>query len=98
MQTQLLPALTIAQVDRINRDFLWGDSEAKRRPHLVNWNMVCQTRDRGGLNIRDSRMVNEALLTKLGWRIVSGDRTPWCSALRALLRCSSCFRFFRSMD
>ena len=28
-------------------------------------------------------MVNEALLTKLGWRIVSGDRTPWCSALRA---------------
>ena len=36
MQSQLLLVSITDQIDRINRDFLWGDFESGRKPHLIN--------------------------------------------------------------
>ena len=46
MQSQLLPVSIKDRIDRINRDFLWGDSENGRKPHLINWRYVCTSKDR----------------------------------------------------
>lgn len=83
MQTQLLPCAITDQIDSINRGFLWGDSETKRKPHHVSWSTVCASKDRGGLGLRSARNTNYALLAKLGWRVLKKDGSPWCVALRA---------------
>lgn len=83
MQTQLLPVAVTSSIDRNNRSFLWGDTELRLRPHLVKWERICQSRDRGGLNIREARLVNLSLLAKLGWRVASGDNPLWCAALKS---------------
>ncbi|CAL1406862.1 unnamed protein product [Linum trigynum] len=37
MQTELLPVNVCRSLDRINRGFIWGDTEAKKKIHLVGW-------------------------------------------------------------
>lgn len=37
MQTMLLPASVCDRLDRLNRDFLWGDTPEKKKIHLVKW-------------------------------------------------------------
>lgn len=36
MQTASLPSTIISQIDRINRNFLWGDKSNKKKIHLIN--------------------------------------------------------------
>lgn len=45
MQTMKFPVNVCDKLDRLNRDFLWGDTPEKKRIHLVNWNSVCKNKD-----------------------------------------------------
>lgn len=82
MQTMNLPVNVCDKLDRINKDFLWGDTPDKRKLHLVNWHTVCKDNDVGGLGLRKAQIQNTALLTKLGWKIVSQDNSLWANILR----------------
>ena len=55
------------RLEKIQRDFLWGGGALKRRPHLVNWNLVCVNKE-GGLGIHSFMALNKALLGKWSWR------------------------------
>lgn len=46
MQTALLPKTTTQQLERICRNFLWGDTENKAKLHPFNWNTVCTLKDK----------------------------------------------------
>lgn len=35
--------------DKLNRDFLWGDTENKKKVHLVKWDNVCKLKAPGGV-------------------------------------------------
>lgn len=37
MQTQKLPEHVCMKIDKISRDFLWGSSNDKKKPHLLKW-------------------------------------------------------------
>ena len=52
------------QIEKIQRDFLWGSSEESIKFHLVNWSHICTPFSNGGLSIRNLRHFNEALLGK----------------------------------
>lgn len=47
-----LPERTITTLERIHRNFFWGDTTAKRSIHVVGWEQICQPRDKGGLRLR----------------------------------------------
>lgn len=81
MQTMELPASVCDRIDRINRNFILGDTIGKRKLHLVNWQKVCKPKDKGGLGIRKARDQNLALLTKLGWKIASKENSLWVTLL-----------------
>ncbi|GKU90588.1 hypothetical protein SLEP1_g4569 [Rubroshorea leprosula] len=82
MQTVLLPHSTCDAIDKMHRNFLWGTETGISRPHLVSWEVVCRSKDQGGLGLRAARDNNRALVAKLGWRVLVGDEAPWCQVMR----------------
>jgi len=44
---------------------------------------VCQPKDKGGLEVRDIRMVNVSLLAKWRWRLLNGENMLWKEVLIA---------------
>ena len=58
-------------------NFLWGGFELKKKVHLVNWEKVSTTKDKGGLGIRKIRPLNESLFIKWWWRFSSDNKALW---------------------
>ncbi|WCJ29423.1 LINE-1 retrotransposable element ORF2 protein [Euphorbia peplus] len=83
MQSVLLPLSTCKVLDGLNRQFLWGAKDGERRMSLVKWDSVCQNRRDGGLGIKGAHDMNLALLSKLGWRIITEPQTLWVTVLRS---------------
>lgn len=71
MQTVFLPENVVNELNKMIRSFLWGETDGKRRIHALKWEKVCLPKELGGLNIRDIRKMNLALLAKLGWQILT---------------------------
>ena len=77
MQCHALPIKTCSAIGKLNRDFLWGFTQEKRKLHLVNWNTVTLPKQYGGLGIFQMRTRNEGLLAKLCWRIANNPKALW---------------------
>ncbi|XP_040372858.1 uncharacterized protein LOC112194030 [Rosa chinensis] len=82
MQTTRLPMYICDDLDKINRNFLWGDTENKKKIHLVNWDTVCLPKNLGGLGIKKSSDMNQSMLAKTGWRLFQNDSGLWASIYR----------------
>ena len=72
-----LPKGVKARLEKIKRDFLWEGGTLERKFHLVNWNTVCSSKEKGGLGVRDLSLVNKALLGKWVWRFTEEDNSIW---------------------
>lgn len=46
------------------RKFLWGDSEERRKLHLVGWDRVTKSKKKGGLGVKRIQIHNAKLLCK----------------------------------
>ncbi|XP_065639085.1 uncharacterized protein LOC136071559 [Quercus suber] len=82
MQSNLLPNKVLSGIDRVNRNFLWGSSEHKKKMHWVNWDTVTKPKELGGLGIQSARGRNTALLAKLNWRFHIEKDSQWARVLR----------------
>ena len=51
---------------RIQREFLWGSVGGGKKISWVKWDLVCTHKSKGGLGVRNVKMVNLSLLAK--WR------------------------------
>lgn len=83
MQTTKLPASICDELDQFNRNFLWGHTEDNKTVHLVKWSTVTKPKAYGGLGIRDTRMMNQALLAKIGWRLIHNKEMLWARVLES---------------
>lgn len=81
MQVAKIPSSVCNEIDRSHRNFLWGSTEQSKKIHLVNWNQVCQPKDRGGLGLRSMEDVNNIILAKLAWRAIQDPNSLWASVL-----------------
>ena len=83
MQSTTLPKKLLDDIDRVNRNFLWGSSDSSKRMHWVGWHKVTKAKDQGGLGIQSARGRNQALLTKLNWRFRTEKDALWAKVLRS---------------
>lgn len=49
--------------------------------NLDMWRKVCQPRCKGGLGVRDIRLVNVSLLAKWWWRLLQDQSSLWKEVL-----------------
>ncbi|KAL7254135.1 hypothetical protein ACSBR1_008521 [Camellia fascicularis] len=66
MQTMALPKRVCNDIDRMNRNFLWGDTVDKKKIHLMSWDEVCISKKFGELGLKKASEQNIALLSKIG--------------------------------
>jgi hypothetical protein len=52
-----------------------------RKVCWIKWLTVCLPRSKGGLGVRDMRMVNFSLLAKWRWRLIQPDQALWKEVL-----------------
>ncbi|KAH9292951.1 hypothetical protein KI387_041863, partial [Taxus chinensis] len=70
------------KIERIQKKNLWQGMEEKFKFHLVAWDKVCTPKSMGGLGIKNIEKMNEALIAKMGWRLLS-EKQPWIDVIKA---------------
>ncbi|GAU11643.1 hypothetical protein TSUD_334560 [Trifolium subterraneum] len=81
MQYAKLPKSLCNEMEKIQRSFLWGDTNQSRRPHLVGWDVCCLPMNEGGLGIKKLHHMNDAFLMKMMWNLITKPNDLWCKVL-----------------
>ena len=83
MSSFLLPISCCHELDKIFKNFWWGfPSKKTRNLTLKAWDSLCIPKVLGGLGIRKMREVNWALISKLGWKILTKSDSLWVAQLQ----------------
>ena len=61
----------------IQRYFLWGKEETKKKWALVSWDKICKPKRQGGLGLDDQEILNKVLGAKIWWRRVQEPKAQW---------------------
>jgi len=69
MSMYQLPKNITDALDKQRRIFLWQSNGPKKKYHLIKWTVVCKTKCRGGLGIKNIRKMNISLLCKWWWKL-----------------------------
>ncbi|RVW29560.1 putative mitochondrial protein [Vitis vinifera] len=77
-----MPKMVARRLEKVQRDFLWGGGNMEGKTHLVNWEVVCTDKAKGGLGIRKLALLNKALLGN-GY----GDFGQMCGVRDTLSHC-----------
>lgn len=57
-----MPVAVARRLEKMQRQFFWGDSNDKRKMHLVSWDEIRRKKDGGGLGVKRLLQQNQALL------------------------------------
>ena len=68
----LLHDMNLENPTKIIRKFFW-ENVGKKKYHMVKWQFVCRPREKGGLGIKNLKLLNIALLCKWWWKLESGE-------------------------
>jgi len=72
-----IPAKVVRMVIQIQRNFLWGGVGGGQKVCWVSWRKVCQPRSKGGLGVKDVKVVNLSRLAKWKWRLLQEELPLW---------------------
>lgn len=61
----------------IQRDFLWGKGDERKKWALVAWDKLCKPKSHGGLGLDDPDVLSKVLGAKLWWRWVKEPKAQW---------------------
>ncbi|XP_061363416.1 uncharacterized protein LOC133307012 [Gastrolobium bilobum] len=81
MQKNTLPVHVCQDIEKLQRNFISGDLDSKRKAHYVAWEHMCQPKDCGGLGIINLRIQNEAFIQKLAWQLIRDRNSLWVKVL-----------------
>ena len=71
------PKGVMQQYINIQRDFLCGKGEEKKKWALVAQEKICKPKTHEGLGLDDLEVLNKVLGEKLWWRWIKDSNAPW---------------------
>ncbi|KAA3485561.1 putative Transposon TX1 [Gossypium australe] len=77
------PVTIIKNIDKIRRNFFWGNTEGKNKMAKVDWNIVCKPKVKGGAGVVNLGVKNKALLAKWSWRFEIEKEALWRKVILA---------------
>lgn len=66
MQHEKIPKSICYDIEKAQRQFIWGGASNQGKVHLINWKTLCTPRFAGGLSFKSLSAMNEAFILKLG--------------------------------
>lgn len=81
MQCIAIPPKILQGIDKLNRNFLWGNSKTRKKVHFIGWNKITKAKEDGGLGIHVTKPKNTTLLAKLNWRFHIEKSSLWVRVL-----------------
>ncbi|KAJ8422096.1 hypothetical protein Cgig2_012541 [Carnegiea gigantea] len=67
----------LTRITQVNRNYLWSGSEEFKKPPHISWKHSCQSKNKGGLGIKDYDAWNKAAVAKLVWDITDKKDVLW---------------------
>ncbi|KAL9671726.1 hypothetical protein QQ045_009297 [Rhodiola kirilowii] len=86
-----MPVQVVAQLERMQRRFLWGSSVKGRKIHYVKWEKLQRPKSCGGLGIQGMAEKNSSLLARWWWRLVSSRDGLWRKMVLEKYRIKDCY-------
>ena len=83
MSTTVIPVSVIKALNALIRRFFWGSGDKARYLAYIAWDTICMPKEIGGLGVRDLKVVNEALIMKSLWKLLTNSPTPWVQLVLA---------------
>ena len=68
MSLFIIPKKVRIRLERIQREFLWGDMEERGKIHMLSWSVMCKDKKHERLELRHFEGFNQGLLGKWFWR------------------------------
>lgn len=81
MQHDILPSGVLLDIERLQRNFIWGEEEGKKAWHQLAWDRMCMPKHLGGVGIKSLKHMNEAFVLKSLWRLHTNPSDLWVQVL-----------------
>lgn len=82
MSVYLLPKAVTCELDKQRRTFFWQVGSTKRKYRLLKWELICKSKKKRSLGIKDIRKMNISLMCKWWWRLENG-KGLWQDIIKA---------------
>lgn len=82
MMTNLLPKASVKDIHKLQCNFIWGDTEIKKKHHTVSLENITLSKCDGALGLRKLGTMNHICIMKLGGRIMNGEEDLSCRVLK----------------
>ncbi|XP_028077559.1 uncharacterized protein LOC114279501 [Camellia sinensis] len=76
-----MPKGVVKSISKLQANLLWEGSATNTKVHMVKWKEVTNSKNQGGLGVRDLGEANECLLLMWWWRYGSDDKALWKSVI-----------------
>ena len=73
MSMYLLPDTNIERMTKVMRKFFWQGNATKKKYYMVKWNLITKPKRKGGLSLKNLKLLNVSLLCKWWWRLESEE-------------------------
>lgn len=70
------------KLEKLQRQFFWGDTIDKRNMHMIKWEDIAQKKSNGGLGVKRLMQQNMTLLAKWWWRFSKDKDSLWVKVIK----------------
>lgn len=71
MLHERVPDGVCKEIERMQKNFIWGSVEGRKKYHAISWEGLCRPKCVGSFGLRNMRRMNKALICKVGLEVIS---------------------------